>query len=85
MIKINVTSVPVDSQEKALTFYTEILGFIKTILWTLFLQYYQGLQCIGHFLAGLRNNTVDTFSSVLPRVTVHRTLFSRSEKAQTCN
>ena len=31
------------------------------------------------------DNTVDTFSSVLPRVTVHRTLFSRSEKAQTCN
>ena len=32
----------------------------KPILWTLFLQYYQGLQW-------------------------HRTLFSRSEKAQTCN
>lgn len=29
MIKINVTSVPVENQEKALVFYTEILGFIK--------------------------------------------------------
>lgn len=31
MIKINVTSVPVEDQEKALAFYTEILGFIKKI------------------------------------------------------
>lgn len=29
MIKIHVASVPVDDQEKALTFYTEVLGFIK--------------------------------------------------------
>jgi catechol 2,3-dioxygenase-like lactoylglutathione lyase family enzyme len=29
MIKIHVTSVPVDNQEKALKFYTEKLGFIK--------------------------------------------------------
>lgn len=29
MIKIHVTSVPVDDQEKALKFYTEKLGFIK--------------------------------------------------------
>lgn len=29
MIKIHVTSVPVDNQAKALAFYTEILGFIK--------------------------------------------------------
>lgn len=29
MIKIHVTSVPVDNQEKALTFYTEMLGFVK--------------------------------------------------------
>ena len=29
MIKINVTSIPVEDQEKALIFYTEILGFIK--------------------------------------------------------
>lgn len=29
MISINVTSVPVDDQEKALNFYTEVLGFIK--------------------------------------------------------
>lgn len=29
MIKIYVTSVPVDDQDKALAFYTEILGFIK--------------------------------------------------------
>lgn len=29
MIKINVTSVPVDDQDKALAFYTEILGFVK--------------------------------------------------------
>ena len=29
MIKIHVTSVPVDNQEKALNFYTEKLGFIK--------------------------------------------------------
>ena len=29
MIKINVTSVPVDDQEKALEFYTKVLGFIK--------------------------------------------------------
>ena len=29
MIKINVTSVPVEDQDKALQFYTEILGFIK--------------------------------------------------------
>jgi predicted enzyme related to lactoylglutathione lyase len=29
MIKIHVTSVPVDNQDKALAFYTEVLGFIK--------------------------------------------------------
>jgi len=29
MIKIYVTSVPVDDQEKALDFYTRVLGFIK--------------------------------------------------------
>lgn len=29
MIKIHVTSVPVDNQDKALQFYTEKLGFIK--------------------------------------------------------
>ena len=29
MIKIHLTSVPVHNQEKALKFYTEILGFIK--------------------------------------------------------
>ena len=29
MIKIHVTSVPVDDQDKALEFYTEKLGFIK--------------------------------------------------------
>jgi predicted enzyme related to lactoylglutathione lyase len=29
MIKIHVTSVPVDNQDKALKFYTEKLGFIK--------------------------------------------------------
>jgi catechol 2,3-dioxygenase-like lactoylglutathione lyase family enzyme len=29
MIKIHVTSVPVDNQSKALKFYTEKLGFIK--------------------------------------------------------
>lgn len=29
MIRINVTSVIVDDQEKALKFYTEILGFVK--------------------------------------------------------
>lgn len=29
MIKIHVTSVPVDNQDKALRFYTEKLGFIK--------------------------------------------------------
>ena len=29
MIKIHVTSVPVDNQNKALKFYTEKLGFIK--------------------------------------------------------
>ncbi|WP_438465458.1 VOC family protein [Marinomonas sp. PE14-40] len=29
MIKIYVTSVPVDDQDKALAFYTEVLGFIK--------------------------------------------------------
>ena len=29
MIKIHVTSVPVDHQDKALKFYTEKLGFIK--------------------------------------------------------
>ncbi|MEX1215002.1 VOC family protein [Saccharospirillum sp.] len=29
MIRIHVTSVPVDNQEKALAFYTEKLGFIK--------------------------------------------------------
>jgi catechol 2,3-dioxygenase-like lactoylglutathione lyase family enzyme len=29
MIKIHVTSVPVDNQDKALKFYTEKLGFVK--------------------------------------------------------
>ncbi|MGB0944882.1 MAG: VOC family protein [Marinomonas sp.] len=29
MIKIYVTSIPVDDQDKALAFYTEVLGFIK--------------------------------------------------------
>jgi len=29
MIKIHITSVPVDNQDKALKFYTEKLGFIK--------------------------------------------------------
>ena len=29
MLKINITSVPVDDQEKALKFYTEVLGFVK--------------------------------------------------------
>lgn len=29
MIKIHVTSVPVDNQDKALKFYTEKLGFLK--------------------------------------------------------
>jgi len=29
MIRIHVTSVPVDDQERALKFYTEVLGFIK--------------------------------------------------------
>ncbi|WP_062375932.1 VOC family protein [Halomonas sp. KX33721] len=29
MLKIYVTSVPVDDQDKALNFYTKILGFIK--------------------------------------------------------
>lgn len=29
MLKIYVTSVPVDDQEKALAFYTDVLGFIK--------------------------------------------------------
>jgi catechol 2,3-dioxygenase-like lactoylglutathione lyase family enzyme len=29
MIKIHVTSVPVDDQNKALSFYTEKLGFVK--------------------------------------------------------
>ncbi len=29
MLKIYVTSVPVDDQEKALEFYTQVLGFIK--------------------------------------------------------
>jgi catechol 2,3-dioxygenase-like lactoylglutathione lyase family enzyme len=29
MLRIHVTSVPVDNQEKALKFYTEKLGFIK--------------------------------------------------------
>ncbi len=29
MIRINVTNVLVDDQEKALNFYTEVLGFIK--------------------------------------------------------
>jgi predicted enzyme related to lactoylglutathione lyase len=30
-LKINMTSVPVDDQEKALRFYTEILGFEKRV------------------------------------------------------
>lgn len=29
MIRINITSVPVQDQEQALKFYTEVLGFIK--------------------------------------------------------
>lgn len=29
MLKINLTSVPVDDQAKALAFYTEVLGFVK--------------------------------------------------------
>lgn len=29
MIRINLTSVPVDNQDKALAFYTEVLGFVK--------------------------------------------------------
>ena len=29
MIKIHITNVLVDDQEKALNFYTEVLGFIK--------------------------------------------------------
>ncbi|WP_223669618.1 VOC family protein [Kangiella shandongensis] len=29
MLKIHVTSVPVDDQDKALRFYTQVLGFIK--------------------------------------------------------
>ena len=29
MIRIHITSVPVENQEKALKFYTEILGFLK--------------------------------------------------------
>ncbi|GAA4897925.1 VOC family protein [Ferrimonas pelagia] len=29
MIKISVTSIPVEDQEKALDFYTRVLGFIK--------------------------------------------------------
>lgn len=29
MIRIRVTSIPVDDQDKALKFYTEVLGFIK--------------------------------------------------------
>ena len=29
MIKINLTSVMVDDQDKALRFYTEVLGFVK--------------------------------------------------------
>lgn len=29
MLKIKITSVPVDDQEKALQFYTETLGFLK--------------------------------------------------------
>ena len=29
MIRISLTSVPVDDQDKALTFYTDVLGFIK--------------------------------------------------------
>lgn len=29
MIKINLTSVPVDDQAKALAFYTDVLGFVK--------------------------------------------------------
>jgi catechol 2,3-dioxygenase-like lactoylglutathione lyase family enzyme len=28
-VKINLTSVHVDDQEKALRFYTEVLGFVK--------------------------------------------------------
>lgn len=28
-MKINLTSVPVDDQDKALRFYTEVLGFVK--------------------------------------------------------
>ncbi|OBQ51460.1 VOC family protein [Halodesulfovibrio spirochaetisodalis] len=29
MLRINITSVPVDDQEKALDFYTNVLGFLK--------------------------------------------------------
>jgi len=29
MIRIHITSVPVDDQEKALEFYTQVLGFVK--------------------------------------------------------
>lgn len=29
MIRVHITSVPVDNQDKALKFYTKILGFIK--------------------------------------------------------
>ena len=29
MIRIHITSVPVDDQEKALEFYTRVLGFVK--------------------------------------------------------
>ena len=29
MIRIHITSVPVDDQEKALKFYTDVLGFMK--------------------------------------------------------
>lgn len=29
MIKISITSVPVNDQDKALSFYTQVLGFIK--------------------------------------------------------
>jgi catechol 2,3-dioxygenase-like lactoylglutathione lyase family enzyme len=28
-MRINVTSVPVDDQDKALAFYTDVLGFVK--------------------------------------------------------
>lgn len=31
MLRINITSVPVEDQQKALDFYTEVLGFMKKV------------------------------------------------------